>query len=69
MLKRSNEDAVLGGVCGGLGEWTDTNPWAWRLIFLFAPGSGWAYLILWIALKEKQKKIEIDNEQEFGNPV
>ena len=58
MLKRSVEGGILGGVCEGIGEWSDTNPWAWRLIFLGIPGSGWAYIILWILLKKKEDGIK-----------
>ncbi len=33
-LRRSGKNAVLAGVCGGLGEVTDLPAWGWRLIFL-----------------------------------
>jgi len=33
-LRRSGKNAVLAGVCGGLGEVTEIPVWGWRLIFL-----------------------------------
>lgn len=53
MMKRIINRGYFGGVCQGIGEYTETNPLAWRLIFLFAPGSFWVYVILWILLKEE----------------
>ena len=32
-LRRSDEDSVLMGVCGGLGEATSLPSWFWRLLF------------------------------------
>ena len=39
-LYRSTIDKRIGGVCGGLAEYTDSDPTIWRIIFLaliFAP--------------------------------
>ena len=51
-LRRTQQDRWLGGVCGGLGEFTDTPSWIWRLFFVFlvvCAGTGvLAYLLLWI---------------------
>ena len=51
MIKRSREDSIIGGVCGGIAKATDTNAWAWRIIFLLAPSSLWIYIALWILFK------------------
>jgi len=55
MIKRSKEDSIIGGVCGGIAEATDTSALAWRIIFLLAPSSFWIYIVLWILLKEKEE--------------
>lgn len=53
-LIKSRKNAVLAGVCSGLGQYTDLPAWVWRLIFLLTIpllGIGvLAYLGLWIAL-------------------
>jgi phage shock protein PspC (stress-responsive transcriptional regulator) len=39
-LYRSSTDKQIGGVCGGIAEYTDSDPAVWRLIFvalIFAP--------------------------------
>jgi phage shock protein PspC (stress-responsive transcriptional regulator) len=50
-LARSRTDRMIGGVCGGIAESTETPAWLWRagLVFLaLAFGSGLLlYLILW----------------------
>lgn len=53
VLRRSRDNRVLAGICGGLGEFFGLSPIWFRLAFLIAllpggvPGLG-AYLILWI---------------------
>lgn len=51
-LRRSREDAWLGGVCGGLEPFSGLAAWAWRLIFValaLCGGTGVVvYLLLWI---------------------
>lgn len=51
-LRRSRDDAWLGGVCGGLEPFTGVAAWVWRLIFValaVCGGSGvLVYLLLWI---------------------
>ena len=55
-LSKSKKDCVLGGVCGGLGEYTPLPAWIWRAAFLawllFFGSGGLLYMILWIALPE-----------------
>lgn len=57
-LTRSRSDRVLGGVCGGLGEYLRLDPIIVRLFFvLLALGNGigvFLYLLLWIVLPEEQ---------------
>ena len=53
MIKRVKEGSILGGVCTGPGKITDTNSWAWRLIFLFVPSGLMFYILFWILLLEE----------------
>lgn len=56
-LRRSREDAWLGGVCAGIARATGTATWVWRLIFtllLLCAGSGvLAYLLMWILVPQE----------------
>jgi phage shock protein C len=49
---RSDRDRVIGGVCGGLGEYTPIPAWIWRILFcaavLFLGFGVVVYLLLWI---------------------
>jgi phage shock protein PspC (stress-responsive transcriptional regulator) len=51
-FRRSTTDVWLGGVCGGLGEFTGLESWVWRLLFvlglIFGGFSLVPYLLLWI---------------------
>jgi phage shock protein PspC (stress-responsive transcriptional regulator) len=51
-LSRSHEDRWLGGVCGGLAEFTGLAAWIWRMLFalsVLCAGTGVAiYILLWI---------------------
>ena len=50
-LLRSRTNKVLGGVCGGLAEYTDTDPLLWRVGFvaLAVMGAGiFVYPLLWL---------------------
>ncbi len=53
-LYRNPDDRVLGGVCGGIGAFAETDPVWFRILFIvFAFGFGlgvFVYLALWIAL-------------------
>jgi phage shock protein C len=50
---RSTKSNVIGGVCGGLGEYTNIDPLFWRLGFItanaFAPHVLLVYIVLWCA--------------------
>jgi len=58
-LYRSGENKVLGGVCGGLGEYFDIDPILIRLawvIAIFVLGTGLlTYLIVWIIIPRNPK--------------
>ncbi|MBN2175179.1 MAG: PspC domain-containing protein [Bacteroidales bacterium] len=58
VLYRSRKNSLIAGVCGGLGEYLNTDPLVFRVLFLVAiliGGSGLlVYIILWIALPEEK---------------
>jgi phage shock protein C len=56
-LFRSRRDRVIGGVCGGLGNYLDIDPVlvrvVWAILF-FAAGVGFlAYILAWIIIPEE----------------
>lgn len=56
-LYRSKKDKVIGGVCGGLGDYLKIDPVlirvAWAVLF-FAGGMGLlAYILAWIIIPEE----------------
>jgi phage shock protein C len=68
-LYRSTKNKILGGVCGGLGEYFDIDPSLVRLLWLvvvFMGGSGvLIYIILWIILPEGENlSKEVKNDKE-----
>lgn len=58
-MTKSRTDKLIGGVCGGLGEYTPLPSWLWRVIFLAAFlifGTGLlVYLLLWIFMPPAEK--------------
>ncbi|MEP6598958.1 MAG: PspC domain-containing protein [Actinomycetota bacterium] len=55
LLRRSRQDRMIGGVCGGLARYTNIDPVLVRLLVvalaLFGAGSGIvAYLIAWMVI-------------------
>lgn len=50
--KRSSEDSILGGVCGGLGATTEIPSWLWRilvvLLVMFAGVGIIPYILIWL---------------------
>lgn len=56
-LRRSRSERWLGGVCGGLAQFTGLEPWLLRLMFallLLCAGTGaLVYLLLWIFVPEE----------------
>ena len=59
-LYRSVENRMIGGVCGGIGEYFDIDPTLVRLLtvaFVLAGGSGLiGYIIGWIIIPETPPK-------------
>jgi phage shock protein C len=54
-LRRSRGHRIVGGVCGGLGEFFGLSPWLFRLVFLWLLLPGGLpgllpYLILWLII-------------------
>jgi phage shock protein PspC (stress-responsive transcriptional regulator) len=68
ILYRSRKNSVIGGVCGGLGDYLNTDPVVFRVLFLVAlliGGSGLlVYIILWIAIPEEKTPIIGSSEPE-----
>jgi len=61
-LYRSRESKVIGGVCGGIGEYFDVDPVLVRIITVilaFGPGVGvMAYIIAWIIIPTRPLGVE-----------
>jgi len=61
---RSRTSNIIGGVCGGLGEYTRIDPVFWRIAFLLGSlcvhnAIFWAYIFLWIAsTKETSQNLD-----------
>ncbi len=57
-LRRSRSDRVLGGVCGGLGEFFGLRPLWFRIIFILLGIPGGLpglipYILLWLIIPEE----------------
>lgn len=55
-IYRSTKDRMLGGVCGGIGEYFDVDPTIIRLIAVVVALSGagiLAYIIAWIIIPDQ----------------
>jgi len=68
-LYRSRKNKILGGVCGGLGEYFNIDPSLVRLLWVFVflmGGSGLLiYIIFWIVLPEEEEvRKEVKNDKE-----
>jgi len=60
-LRRSRGNRVLGGVCGGLGEFFGLKPVWFRIVFVLLGIPGGLpgivpYLILWLVIPEEESK-------------
>ncbi len=59
ILYRSESDRILGGICGGIGEYLDIDPnmvrLFWVLIVLFGGSGIFVYILLWIFLPTESK--------------
>ncbi|WP_461214222.1 PspC domain-containing protein [Lacticaseibacillus sp. GG6-2] len=49
-LYRSRDNAWLGGVCGGIGEYFNIDPLIIRLLFILFASGGGLYFILWLII-------------------
>lgn len=70
-LYRSRTHRILGGVCGGLGEYFDVDPVLVRIITILAfmlPGIGiLSYIIAWIIMPERPLEEEaVEATREFS---
>ena len=59
-LKRSRDQRIIAGVCGGIAEWLGWSPGLVRLLYVLVsvlsvafPGI-LAYLVLWILMPERE---------------
>jgi phage shock protein C len=68
-LFRSSTDKMLGGVCGGLGQYLGFDPTFIRIVFfimVFGGGFGfWVYVLLWALIPEDDGT----QSQDFGDRV
>lgn len=67
-LYRSTDNKVLGGICGGLGEYFDIDPNLIRvvatvLLFITFFTASIVYIILWIALPKRPDYVKSDEGQ------
>jgi len=48
-LRRSCSNRWFAGVCGGLGEFLNIDPFVFRVLFIgfWAPGGGLIYFVMW----------------------
>jgi len=51
-MKRSKNDRIIAGVCGGIGESMGIEPWLFRILFIVF-GGFWIYLLMWIFIEEE----------------
>lgn len=63
-LTRSKSDRMVGGVCGGLGQYLGIDPTFIRILFfilVFGGGAGfWIYLLLWFLIPEEDEEMSKD---------
>ncbi len=61
-LYRSTREKMIGGVCGGLGEYFEIDPVLVRILFVvatFVGGSGiLAYILCWIIIPEEPRVVQ-----------
>ena len=68
-LYRSQKDKMIGGVCGGLGEFFKVDPIIFRLIFVlmfFGAGSGvLVYIVMMLIIPEAPVEINTEDDVEI----
>ncbi len=55
-LHRSRKSRVIGGICGGVGEFLEVDPTVVRLIWAILAFTGWgllAYFLAWLIVPEE----------------
>ena len=61
-LRRSSTDTIIGGVCGGLAEYSGIAPLLWRVGFVGLTVAGGAgivvYLLLWVLMPSGPRRPE-----------
>ena len=66
-LRRSKRESVIGGVAGGLGDYFNTDPVIFRILFVvlaFTGGGGvFIYLLMWIFVPKEDIVFEPQNNQ------
>jgi phage shock protein C len=66
-MYRSENNKILAGICGGLGEYFEIDPTLVRLLFILAAifgGSGiLIYILLWIILPKESTMLETGSEE------
>jgi phage shock protein PspC (stress-responsive transcriptional regulator) len=68
-LVRSQSDRMLGGVCGGLGQYLGIDAILVRIFFLlfaFAGGGVLVYLILWMVIPDEERVFTGSDQRDFG---
>ena len=62
-LSKSQDDKLIGGVCGGFGKHTSVPSWVWRFIFcvmFLIYGSGLIlYILLWIFMPKESQDTDL----------
>lgn len=67
-LYRSRRNAVIGGVCGGLGEYFDVDPVLVRIIWLIALFSGVGlivYFLCWLLIPQRPLGDNIQEKSQY----
>lgn len=64
---------MLGGVCGGLGEYFNIDPVLFRILFIFFALTGslgvWVYLLLWLLAGSDKKASGPHRRRKDTSPV
>ncbi len=72
VLRRSKQNRVLGGVCGGIGRYIDVDPILFRIAFLLLlipAGLGFfLYVIAWIVIPEFRSE-EDEHQDSIRRPL
>jgi phage shock protein C len=71
-LRRTRQDRVFGGVCGGLGRYFGVDPVLLRIVAVVLALSGGfgflAYLIAWVAIPESEDPTDPPARNNAGTP-